>query len=99
MGVGLIGQGMWQRRGMWRVWAVSCAVALMAWNAGLAVQWATKMMPSRGPVDVRMVGAQQWAVPGGLGQVVRCYVKDCANLADEIEEQDRREWHEYRQRQ
>ncbi|MBP6774415.1 MAG: hypothetical protein KA154_15565 [Gemmatimonadaceae bacterium] len=99
IGVGVIGQGMWQRRGMWRVWAVSCAVALMAWNAGLAVQWATKMMPSRGPVDVRMVVAQQWAVPGRVGQLLRRYVTDRANLAAEIEEQDRREWHEYRQRQ
>lgn len=98
IGVGVIGQWLWQRGLMWRTAAVVCAGALMLWNAGLALQWATKMIPSRGPVDMRVVVAQQRAVPGRVGDLLRRYVTDRANLAAEIEEQDRREWHEYRQK-
>lgn len=96
MGVSVLYQRALHRRAGAPALATVCGLALMAWNAGLAFQWASKMVPSRGPVDVPTVVAQQWMVPHRAWVMARRYVTDRAALAREIEEQDQREWDAYR---
>ena len=74
----------------------SMLVVLVAWNAGLAFQWASKMLPSRGGVDVARVVAQQWTVPARAVSFGRRYVFDREALVRDIEEQDQQEWETYR---
>jgi len=96
MGVSVMYQRVSHRGAVTRSLVAVCGLALMAWNAGLAFQWASKMVPSRGPVDMATVVAQQWTVPHRALVMARRYVTDRAALAREIEEQDQREWDAYR---
>lgn len=84
-------------RGRGAAWA--CAgvlVVLVAWNLGLAVQWATKMIPSRGPVDLRVVAAQQWDVPARVWSLAGRYAGRRDALLNDIEARDEREAARYR---
>lgn len=75
-----------------RILTVAALAGLVVWNAGLAFQWASKMIPNRGAVDVRTVVSQQWAVPGRVRVLAWRYVNDRDALARDIERQDRQEW-------
>lgn len=70
---------------------IAAAALLIAWNAGLAFQWASKMIPNRGPVHLRLVGVQQTQVPRLILSYGYRYFTDRDNLIDEIERRDRAE--------
>lgn len=91
--VGVAAVAEWARRRPWAMRAsLAVALCLVLWNAALAFQWAAKMMPNRGAVDLVAVARQQWQVPAAAMQVGRRYFTDRAGLAREIDERDRREW-------
>lgn len=75
---------------------VGCVI-LVLWNVGLAFQWASKMVPNRGPVDIWKVAAQQAAVPRRAVIVGWRYLTDRHRLAAEIEEQDQQEWRRFQE--
>ena len=68
------------------------AAALVLWNVSLAFQWASKMIPNRGPVDVAVVLRQQQQVPALAWTYGWRYFTDRARLARDIEERDWQEW-------
>lgn len=98
-GVSVLADAAWRRGAPARVAVITGLAALVMWNAGLAFQWAAKMVPNRGGVDVRVVAAQQWAVPGRAWSMGRRYVTDRDALIRDIERQDQREWETYRKNQ
>lgn len=70
---------------------VATAVAgamLIAWNAGLAFQWVSKMIPNRGGVNVGLVIGQQVQVPRLMVSYGYRYFTDRANLIADIERRD-----------
>lgn len=79
-----------------RPWTMRAAVAvgcvLVVWNVALAFQWAFKMVPNRGEVDVALVVRQQWQVPTLAISVGRRYFTDRGGLVREIEDKDEQEW-------
>jgi len=96
VGVAALVDAAWRRRAAMGAVTVAGLAGLMLWNAGLAAQWASKMVPNRGPVDMRTVVSQQWQVPGRVLVLGWRYLTDRDALAHEIDERDRREWDEYR---
>jgi hypothetical protein len=75
------------------VWAVSVVtvIALSLWNAGLAFQWLSKMIPNRGPVSMKQVAVQQIQVPGMAMSYGYWYFTDRQGLIREIERRDQLE--------
>jgi hypothetical protein len=71
--------------------SAAAAVVLIGWNAGLAFQWVSKMIPNRGPVDVNLVITQQTQVPRYALSYGFRYFADRENLIAEIERRDRAE--------
>lgn len=96
VGVSVLLDGAWRRGTAMRCVTAVGLAGLILWNAGLAFQWASKMVPSRGPVSVRTVVSQQWAVPGQARTFAWRYLYDREALAREIEAKDGREWDAYR---
>jgi hypothetical protein len=97
-GVGALVHELSARRRWGRGAAIAGLALLSLWNAGLAFQWGTKLMPNRGPVDVRAVARQQvTVVPREIGRFVRQYFTDRAALTGAIERQDATEWHAQRE--
>jgi len=89
----------WRRGAVWRAVLVTGLCGLMLWNAALAFQWASKMVPSRGDVQISAVVTQQWSVPRRVVDYARRYWTDRDALIREIEGQDQREWETYRKNQ
>ena len=62
------------------------AVALTLWNAGLAFQWGTDIIPNRGPVDFGAVARNQMTVvPSRTMRFLRLYFTSRDATAREIE--------------
>jgi len=62
---------------------------LILWNAGFIFQWATLMVPARGPVSWRQMAHNQVAVvPGKVLHTVRAYLFSRQALQQEIEQRD-----------
>lgn len=61
---------------------------LILWNAGLAFQWVSKMIPNRGSVNFRLVVMQQLQVPGLMATYGYRYFSDREGLIAEIELRD-----------
>ena len=70
-------------------------VLLVLWNAGLAFQWGTGMIPTRGPVDFAVVGRQQLQVPVAVVRFAFRYVSARAAMLREIEQRDATERGKY----
>jgi hypothetical protein len=93
--VGVIGVAeLWRRAqragALARVAAGTGAVALTLWNAGLAFQWGTDIIPHRGPVDFREVARNQvTVVPSRAMRFLRMYFTARDAAAREIERRDR----------
>jgi len=64
------------------------ATLLIAWNAGLAFQWVSKMIPNRGPVNMNLVIVQQTQIPRFVLSYGYRYFTDRENLIAEIEKRD-----------
>jgi hypothetical protein len=76
--------------------AVAGLAVLSLWNAGLAFQWGTKLVPSRDAVDMRRVAAQQFTVvPIEIGGFLRRYFTARTALTAGIEQEDIREWNRH----
>jgi len=71
--------------------AAAAAVMLIAWNAGLAFQWVSKMIPNRGPVNMHLVIFQQTQIPRYVLSYGYRYFTDRENLIAEIEKRDQAE--------
>jgi hypothetical protein len=61
---------------------------LIGWNAGLAFQWVSKMIPNRGPVNMNLVIVQQTQIPRYVLSYGYRYFTDRENLIAEIERRD-----------
>jgi hypothetical protein len=77
------------RRAAAAAWTV--AVLLIVWNAGLAFQWVSKMIPNRGPVNMNLVIVQQTQIPRYVLSYGYRYFTDRDNLIAEIERRDQAE--------
>ena len=95
VGVAAIVDACWSRGGVARSMMIAVLTGVVVWNAGLAFQWASKMLPNRGSVDMWIVVSQQVAVPRRAVTMGWRYLTDRDRLAAEIEEQDQREWDRY----
>ncbi len=75
----------------------AAAVALLAiWNAGLAFQWGTNIVPNRGPVAFTTIAHNQISVvPERLAPFLRRYFTARQALASDIEREDLRERERY----
>jgi hypothetical protein len=71
--------------------AYGVSVLLIAWNAGLAFQWVSKMIPNRGPVNMNLVIVQQTQIPHYVLSYGYRYFTDRDNLIAEIERRDQAE--------
>jgi len=67
------------------------AVLMILWNAGLAFQWVSKMIPNRGGVNVGLVIGQQRQIPRFVLSYGYRYFTDRENLIAEIEKRDQAE--------
>lgn len=83
------------RRQVWMS-AVALACLLIAWNAGLAFQWLSKMIPNRGPVSLARVAQQQLQVPAMAASYGYRYFTDRQGLIREIEMRDQIENAQYK---
>jgi hypothetical protein len=69
---------------------VAVALALALWNAGLAIQWGTDIIPNQGPVDFRQVARNQvTAVPAEALRFLRLYFSSRDEVIRRIEERVR----------
>ncbi len=76
---------------------LTAAGLLMAWNAGLAFQWGTDIIPSRGPVDFAVVARNQiTVVPAGVVRFLALYFSSREGAARELEERDLQEKQRYK---
>lgn len=64
------------------------AAMLILWNAGLAFQWVSKMIPNRGGVNFRLVVMQQLQVPELMATYGYRYFADREGLIAEIQLRD-----------
>lgn len=72
-------------------------VLLACWNAGLAFQWGTNIIPNRGPVSMLVVARNQvTVVPGRVTGFLGRYLRDRGAVAREVEGADRDERRSYR---
>jgi hypothetical protein len=72
-----------------RLGAAAVLAFLMLWNAGLAYQWGTDIIPNRGPVDFRVVASNQVTiVPTGMFRFLRRYFSSRDAAARELEQRD-----------
>jgi hypothetical protein len=78
----------------WSTPGVLAVCALLAlWNAGLAFQWGTNLIPTRGPIDFGLVAVQQFtAAPEHAAAFARQYFSDRAAVMSAIEQRDASEW-------
>jgi hypothetical protein len=73
--------------------------ALILWNAGFMFQWGTNIIPNRGPVDMRIVAANQFTVvPARLPRLLGRYFANRDNMVREVEREDLAELGSYRLR-
>jgi hypothetical protein len=70
---------------------VIVAAMLILWNAGLAFQWVSKMIPNRGGVNFGLVVSQQFQAPRLMLTYGYRYFTDRDNLIAEIERWDQME--------
>lgn len=88
VGIAAVLQRAWDRGGATAV-ALSASLALLVlWNLGLAFQWGTKMIPSRGPVDPMRVLRQQLDVPFRIDAALRRYLGNHEQFVADIERKD-----------
>lgn len=71
--------------------AAATGALLIVWNAGLAFQWVSKMIPNRGPVNINLVIGQQTQIPRFVLTYGYRYFTDRDNLIAEIERRDQAE--------
>lgn len=71
---------------------------LVCWNLGLAFQWGTKMIPSRGPVSPSRMAMQQLDVPSRIITTMRHYLGSRDAFVADIERKDIGESREFRNR-
>ncbi len=95
IGVAALGARLARRRHSVRVLAVAVAALLVAWNAGLAFQWGTNMIPNRGPVDFRVVARNQVAVPARAAAFLGEYFRSRQGAARRVEQQDEQQRQHY----
>lgn len=101
---GLVAIGLadvWSRATSGGIWAAraagAAAVALALWNAGLALQWGTGIVPNQGPVDFRVVARNQvTVVPKAAASFLRRYFTSRDAAARQIEERDMSEPRQYK---
>ena len=68
---------------------VGVVSALILWNGGLMVQWGTNIIPNRGPVDMRLVTANQLTrVPAYFPGLLRRYFSNRDSVVREVERDD-----------
>jgi hypothetical protein len=68
---------------------MAAMAALVLWNAGLAFQWGTDIIPNRGPVDFRTVARNQvTVVPAEAVRFLRLYFSSRDAAARELERRD-----------
>ena len=80
-----------------RAAAVTGLTVLVVWNAGLAFQWGTNLVPNRGPVDFRVVARNQVTiVPSEAARFLGEYFRSRQGVAQRLEQQDERERRDYR---
>lgn len=76
---------------------VAVVVVLALWNAGLAFQWGTNLIPNRGPVDFQVVARQQvGVVPGRMMRFVTKYFGQRQAVIDEVEGDDQEQRPSYK---
>lgn len=95
-GLGWLADAVRARGRLAEVGGVMFLVLAVSWNLGVAVQWATKMIPSRGPVDMRIVAVQQLTMPGRIWALAGRYAGRRDALLGDIEARDAREAARYR---
>lgn len=95
VGVSVLIDTLWRRGTAVRTAVVAGLTCLVLWNAGLAFQWASKMVPNRGPVAISKVASQQLLVPARFRELFWRYLTDREALTRQIEEMDRQEWERY----
>jgi hypothetical protein len=80
-----------------RAVVIAAALFLVAWNAGLAVQWGLNIIPNRGPVDFAVVARNQVTeVPRVLSLTLVRYFRDRGAVVRDVEERDSVEPRSYR---
>jgi hypothetical protein len=83
--------------GMARRLAIITAGALALWNAGLACQWGTDIIPHKGPVDFGVVARNQATiVPAKAIGFLKEYFTSRARAARAIEQRDAGDPHGYK---
>jgi hypothetical protein len=76
---------------------LAAAALLIAWNAGLAFQWGTDIIPNRGPVDFAVVARNQFTVvPKEAVRFLQLYFSSREGAAHESEERDLQEKQRYK---
>lgn len=91
VGVAAVIDRAWQLGRPAKALTVAGAAFLMLWNAGLAFQWMSKMIPNRGGVNVGLVVYQQTQVPRLAITYGYRYFTDRDALIREIEQRDQAE--------
>lgn len=97
LGLAAIGDRLKRAGPLVRRSAAAAALLLALWNAGLAIQWGTDIIPNRGPVDFREVARNQvTAVPAEAARFLRLYFSARDAAAREVEERGRTDPRPYR---